>query len=141
MSGLSNYIKEGTLDHIFCADLVDTALERPGTLYLACHSSAPTDDGTPLTEYLGGSYIRQIIRFNQADTDDDGTYVSNRELITFVGMPNSTITLFAIWDAVSAGNMISSGGIIAVNGSGATSIATGGGDTLSISASTLRMYL
>lgn len=143
MSGLSDFIKEGTLNHIYCADLVDTALDRPSAMYLACHSSDPTNAGLVLTEYLGGSYVRQPITFNEATTDDDSgdSYVTNREAISFTDMPNATITHFAIWDALTEGNMLSSGGVIAVNGSAVTTIPTGSGDTLTIAADILRVYL
>lgn len=141
MSGLTNYIKEGMADHLFCADLVGTELTRPLALYLACHTSAPDEDAPGLSEYLGGSYIRQLITFNQAETDDTGAYVSNRDSIIFSSMPNLTITHFAIWDAVTQGNMLSSGGVIAVNGSAVTSIPTGSGDTLTIAADILKVYI
>lgn len=82
------------------AALVDL-LNRPG-LYLACHTSDPTVLGLLATEVAGGGYVRQPITMSIPGVKT----CASTNAQTFPGMPAATIPFFAIWTAISAGNMI-----------------------------------
>lgn len=75
-------------------ELITTA-----TPYLALYTSNPTlaDTGTEVT---GGSYVRQAITFGAIV----GGVVSNTNTILFPDMPLTTVTHWAIKDAITSGN-------------------------------------
>jgi hypothetical protein len=81
----------------------------PAGLYLALFTATPTETGGG-TEVAGGiNYARQAVTFGaKSNPDATSTRKSNNAAVTF-GIPSGawgTITHFALFDAVSGGNML-----------------------------------
>ncbi len=76
--------------------------------YVALFTTATADDGTG-TEVSGGSYARELADLSEAS----GGASSNAADITFTAATASwgTVTHVAIYDAVTAGNMIMHGAL------------------------------
>lgn len=115
MSALSDHLEQDLLDLVFNKD----AFTGPAT-YVALFTSDPTDAGTG-TEVTGGSYARVLVYDNAsgspdwtvATVDAPGWKVTNDNDITF---PTATaawgsITHFAVFDAVTAGNLLFHGAL------------------------------
>lgn len=88
----STYLANDTLDDKFT-----------GTTYLALFTDNPTAAGTG-TEASGGSYARQGITFGAAS----GGTITNDSAASFT-VDADTYTHYAIFDAVTAGNMLEYG--------------------------------
>lgn len=98
----SNYLERKVLDHV----LGTASMTVTAQCYIALFTSLPSDTSSG-AEVVGGSYARQAIDFNPATTDVDGvTIASNSNIPTFTNMPTCTVTHFAIFDALTAGNML-----------------------------------
>lgn len=100
----SDFLENKLLDNLFGA----TAYTVPGTLYVALFTAAPTDAGGG-TEVSGGSYARKAVTNNTTNWPNaSGGSKSNGALITFA-TPSAnwgTVVAFAIFDALTAGNML-----------------------------------
>jgi hypothetical protein len=113
MSALSNYAEQKILDLLFNND----AFTPPDT-WLALFTSDPTDAGTG-TEVSGGAYARQRVYDNGsgspdwtvAAVDGVGYKVDNDDDITFPTATAAwgTVTHWAIYDAVTSGNLLMHG--------------------------------
>ena len=97
----STYLRGKLIDHT----LRNTAYTSPTTVYVSLHTSDPTVAGTPATEVSGAWYARQSAAF-AAQTVAGQT--SNSGTLTYPGVTGSSVTVthFAIWDALTLGNMI-----------------------------------
>ena len=73
---------------------------KTDTPYLALFTSSPSASGGG-TEVSGGSYSRQAITYG---TISSGS-MSNTAAITFSGLPNATITHYAVINAATGGTM------------------------------------
>lgn len=95
---LSNYAENKILDFV----LRNQAFSSP-SCYLALHEANPAEDATG-TEVSGGDYARKAIAFAAAS----GESATQSGAITFTTATADwgTVTHMAIWDAVSAGNML-----------------------------------
>jgi hypothetical protein len=84
---------------------------KPGTVYVALFTTAPTDAGGG-TEVSGGSYARVAVTNNATNfpnaTGTSPTTKANGTTITFPQASANwgTITSFGILDASSAGNLL-----------------------------------
>jgi hypothetical protein len=118
MSALSNYAEAELLDHLLAVG----AFTAPTNVYAALSTADPLDTGAGIAEPAGGAYARQAVTFNAATGDP--TECNNNGDITFPTATASwgTITHFALFDAVSGGNML-------VHGALTSSRAVGDGDT------------
>lgn len=78
-------------------------LSRPG-LYLGLHVGlGPDVTGTgTINEVAGGGYVRKPIHFS---TPSGRTRVSINSQ-KFPGMPACTVTVLAVWDAISNGHLL-----------------------------------
>jgi len=103
MSDITDYLEEELLDHVFR----NSSYSSPATVYLALFTTATADAGTG-TEVSGGSYARQSITFGATADVSGAMQIANSSDITFpVATANwGTITHAAIYDALSAGNML-----------------------------------
>jgi len=110
----SNYLENVILDHT----LGTSAYSMP-TVYVSLHTANPDEDASG-AEVTGGSYARQTATFAAAASGS----ASNDAEVVFTGMPVATVTHFAVWDAVSGGNMLVYGALDA-------SKTVGAGDALS----------
>lgn len=98
---MSTYLRGKIVDHVFR----NTAYTPPTTVYVALHTSDPTIAGTPATEVSGAWYARQSAAFAAQTTAGQ---TSNSATITFPAVTGSavTVTHFALWDALTLGNML-----------------------------------
>jgi len=118
------------LDHI----LNDGAYTAP-TIYIGLSTTTPADDGTNITEPVGGAYAR----ITTAATDWDPAAAGSKGNATVLSFPTATaswgtITHFVLLDAVSAGNALAFGALT-------TAKAVGDGDTASFAAGALAITL
>lgn len=115
MPGKSDYLENLVLN----ATLRATAWPAwtTGNHYISLHTADPTDAGTG-TEVTGGSYARVAVARAAgswaAPADVSGSQqTSNAAAITFP-TPSAnwgTVTYFAVWDAITTGNMLYSGAL------------------------------
>lgn len=98
MSQATNYTELKLLDH-----LLGTAAYTMPTVYLGLFTATPSDTGGG-TEVSGNAYARQASPFSAASAGS----AANSGTITFPTATGSwgTITHFALFDAVTAGNML-----------------------------------
>lgn len=116
MANMSDYLENKLIDQLFRGQ----AYSFPATLYMALFIATPTDVAASGTEVTGGSYARVAVTSSLANwagtqgattttasTGTNGT-TSNNTVITFT-TPTATwgtVTSFAIFDALTAGNML-----------------------------------
>jgi len=96
---LSNDWEQHLLQYTFNSN----SLTRPTTLYLALHTSSPTDAGG--NEISGNGYVRQSITFGTVS----GSTASSNATVTFPACTGSTwgtITHCSIHTASTSGTMI-----------------------------------
>lgn len=95
----SDYYRNAILNHT----LRGVAFTPPGGHYVALYTVAPTSAGGG-TEVSGGSYARQSVTF----AAPSGFACSNSNVITFPTpiVAWGEVLAVAIWDAVTAGNML-----------------------------------
>jgi hypothetical protein len=100
MAGLSDYAEDKLVDHL----LGTSAFTAPSAVYLALFSDDPQDDasGTELTGEPG--YARQEITFGASS----GGTASNSSAETYTSSSGDwpTVTHFAVFDALTTGNML-----------------------------------
>jgi len=138
MSALSNYLEESWLN----LRVNEVAFTAP-SVWAALFTNDPTDAGTG-TEVSGGSYARVRIYKNGGTTptwtlaavDGIGYKVQNNEEAAFPTATASwgTVTHVGILDAVSAGNLLMHGALVAEK-------PIGNGDTFKFSAGALVLRL
>lgn len=102
---LSDHSEDSLLDHV----LGTTAYTPATTMYLALSTTEPADAGTNVTEHSGDGYVRKAITFAAASA----RAVAQNADVNFDEATASwgTITHYAIYDAVSGGNMLAHGNI------------------------------
>lgn len=105
-ASLTDFLETQLINHLFRA----TPYTAPGTWYVSLHTSACSDSAAG-TEVTGGSYGRAAVASGtgtwSAVSAGNGT-TSNVNTITFA-TPTAgwgTVTHFALYDAVSAGNQL-----------------------------------
>lgn len=100
----------------------------PASIYLALSSTTIAGTGVGITE-LGGTYARQPITLSAvSQSEGTGTITSNSAPLSFTGLAATVATHFAIFDAVTGGNMLFFGPIaapISVSVGGTISFASG----------------
>lgn len=131
----SDYLEDELLDHVFGG----ADYSRPGTLYIALCTTAPTDasTGSTIVEPSGNNYSRKAVTNNSTNFPaSSGGAKANGAAITFDAASGSwgTITHFAIVDASSAGNVLGWGDL-------AVSKAVSSGDTVSFAIGDLDITL
>lgn len=96
----SNTLENQILDHV----LRNTAYTSPTTVYLALSTADPTEAGSGMTEPSGNGYARQAITFGAAAAGQ----IQNTSTHDFTAAGGNwgTLTHFAIYDAVTAGNIL-----------------------------------
>lgn len=105
----SNYLENKVLDHILGA----TVFTAPATVYVALFTTDPTDAASG-TEVTGNNYARKSVVNNVANWPNaSGGTKSNGAEILFATPSGSwgTITHFAIYDALTVGNMLYHGAL------------------------------
>lgn len=111
MAGFSDYLENKVLDHIFGGG----DYTRPGTIYVALFTAAPTDAGGG-TEATFTGYARVAVTNNATNFPAaTGGSKSNGAEIIFPQCTggSNTLTHFALFDAATAGNMLGWGALTA----------------------------
>lgn len=105
MSQASDWLEDRLLDHLIC---IDTTFTGAATLYVALCTAAPTDasTGSTITEATYTGYARKSTTAADWGASSGGTK-SNSAAITFAACTggSSTVTHFAICDALTLGNV------------------------------------
>jgi hypothetical protein len=106
MAAMSNYLENALIN----ATLRNTTFTSPATVYAGLFTSDPTDAGSG-TEVSGGSYARKAMTFG---APSNGASV-NSSAVEFDQATGDwgTITHFAIFDALTTGNMLYHGALTA----------------------------
>ena len=103
----SDYLEDALLDHV----LKTSAFSQPSNIYIELYTTAPTDagGGTPVS---GGSYAR--VQSNVWDPSSGGS-ASNTNKVTFPQASANwgTVVAFALFDAITGGNMLAWGDLTA----------------------------
>ena len=123
MSGLSNYLENKLLDHA----LRNTSYTPSTTVYLTLFVGSPTDAGSGGAEV---SVTRQAVTFGAAASGA----VSNSSSVSFTSMPAATLTHIAVYDHLSAGNLL-------IHGALSSTVVAASGDTFTIQANDLDITL
>jgi len=107
MGSFADYWENEILDHLF-----GKGSYTPPTIYVGLSTADPTDDASGLAEPSGGSYARVATAGADWNVASGGA-IANANDITFPEATGSwgTITHFALFDAVSAGNMLAHGAL------------------------------
>lgn len=109
----SNYLENASLNH----NLGTATFTKPTATYLGLFTSDPTDAASG-TEVSGNGYAREDINFTTATTGSATGPVTADGAIEFTASGGNwgTITHFAIYDALSGGNMLYYGQLSDSNG-------------------------
>ena len=128
MSAISNYLENALLN----ATLRNTTYTSPATVYAALFTSDPTDAGSG-TECSGPGYTRKAITFA---APSNGVTTNSAAAVEFDQATGSwgTITHFAIFDALTTGNMLYHGALT-------TSKTIGDGDVFKFATSSVSVTL
>ena len=116
MSAASDYLENKIIESVFRG----AAFPLPAKLYIALHTSNPTDaGGNEVTPTAWPSYARQDAAKGGANpagwtASVDGTTKNALQLIfpVFDGVANLTITHFSVYDAATGGNMLVYGALL-----------------------------
>lgn len=102
MGSLSDYSENELLDHVF-----NVAYTPAATVYLGLSTANPTDSGSGLAEPGGNGYARKALTFAAAASRT----VAQNATVTFDQATGAwgTISHWAIFDAVTSGNMLAYG--------------------------------
>lgn len=132
MAGFSDYVERATLR----GWMRGTAITLPTGWWIGLYNGDPTDSGAAVSEISGNAYARTAVTFQDVAGSGDPGPCKNNSVTFPTATPGSwgLITHFAIWDAVTAGNMICSGALTA-------SKTVGAGDTLRFPADNLTVTL
>lgn len=134
----SNYTAQALLNSLFGKTSVLGALATAPTIYVALSTTAPAENGTGVTEPVGSGYARvatAAVDWNAA-TAADPSVVTNANAVTFAAATGAwgTVTHFALYDAITAGNVLGSAALTA-------SKSPTTGDTASFAPSSLSVSL
>lgn len=99
----SDYLENVVLDYIFSS-----------TVYAALSTADPLDDGSGIAEPVGNGYTRKSVLTTDWFAASGGTK-SNQNAIIFNEASGAwgAITHFALFDALSGGNILASGALTA----------------------------
>ena len=100
----SDFWEGEILDHVF-----NIGAYTAPSVYVGYSTADPLDDGSGLAEPAGGGYARVL----HSSWARSGNVVDNTGTITFPTTTASqgTITHFALFDAISGGNLLGSGAL------------------------------
>lgn len=110
MSGFSNHLAQQVINHFI------RGIAQPATVntYLALCIADPTDANITTVEISAGWYARQHVTSWTAPTEAvDYTFTSNTNDVTFPVVSGGAVTAthYAIYDAATEGNLLSSGAL------------------------------
>lgn len=97
---MTNFLETELIDHVFR----NAAYTSPTTIYVGLFTAAPGEAGGG-TEVSGNAYTREPVTFG-APTDGVSSNSAQVEFPAATPAGWGTITHFALFDAVTAGNML-----------------------------------
>ena len=106
MGTISDYLELAWLDHVF----ENGAYGVPTHIYIALSTADPTDSGGSIAEPVGNNYARKVMDTWNAAASRAST---NNGVITFNTATGAwgLIAYYAIYDAISGGNMLAHGSL------------------------------
>lgn len=106
MGSLSNYAENKILDHV----LKVSPFTQPTNIYIGLSTADPLDTGAGIAEPVGGGYVRVICNGWDAAAS---RVTANTADVVFPEATGDwgTITHFALFDAITAGNMLAHGAL------------------------------
>ena len=110
MGSISDYLETKLMDHVFG----NGEYSKPATVYLGLSTADPTDDASGLAEPVANNYEREAVTFGAAAT----RAIANSGAVTFNQASGAwgTLTHWALFDALTAGNMMAHGSLSASKG-------------------------
>ena len=107
MGSFSDYWENEILDHLF-----GKGSYTPPTIYVGLSTADPGDDGAGLSEPTGNGYARAQTDAGDWDSASAGS-LANANAISFNEATGDwgTVTHFALFDAVSGGNLLAHGSL------------------------------
>lgn len=137
MGSLSDFAENEFLDHL----LGITAWTTPATVYMALFVGDPTDTGGGGAEVSGSGYARKAISFGVAAA----RVITQDAIVQYDEASGAwgTVDYWAIFDAVSAGNMLAHGALSASRAivSGNTPSIASGQTAITVSTAGVSNYL
>lgn len=106
---ISDYLELELLDHVFKVG----AFTVPTTLYIAVSTADPTDDGSGIAEPVGNGYARKLHDVWDAAASRASENTGVITLDAASGGDWGVITHWAMFDHISAGNMLAHGDLTA----------------------------
>ena len=136
MAGLTNYLEDKIVNHVFGS----TTYTRPTTWYVGLLTAAPSDSASG-TEVSGGSYARQVCAFTIT-----GTGVAEAKNTSAITFPTATADwgvagYVGIYDALSGGNLVAYQNLQQSDFSTSTTKTINDGDIFKFNASTIKIQL
>jgi hypothetical protein len=107
VTAFSDFLENELLDHVLRGPA--NAYPSPVQVFVSLHTASPGDTGVPANEVAGGGYTRQPGNFAAAVAGA----TTNTGNIAFTNMPAVTVTHVAIYDALTAGNLLFHGALTA----------------------------
>lgn len=106
MGSFSDYLENKIIDHVFKT----ASYTVPTNIYVALSTADPLDSGAGIAEPVGNNYARALCNVWDAAS---GGATANTNAVTFNTASGAwgTISHFAIFDHVSAGNMLAHGSL------------------------------
>jgi hypothetical protein len=133
MGSFSNYLELELLDHVFgCGNRSYTP---PTNIFVALSTADPGEDGSGMAEPTGNNYARKSTAYTDWTVAASGA-LENANAVTFNEASGSwgTIAHFALFDALTGGNMLGYGEL-------AVAKLVGAGDTIQFAAGDIDVTL
>ena len=136
MAGLTNYLEDKIVNHVFGA----TTYTKPTNWYVGLLTATPSDSAAG-TEVSGGSYARMVCAFTI--TGSGVSQAANTSAITF---PTATadwgvVGWIGIYDALSSGNLVAYQNLQKSDFSTSTTKTINDGDIFKFNATTIKIQL
>ena len=137
MAGLTNYLEDKIINHVFGS----TTFTKPTNWYVGLLTASPSDSSEG-TEVTGGSYARQICAFTI--TGSGVALATNTSAITFPtasGGDWGIVGWIGIYDAISSGNLVAYQNLQKSDFSTTTTKTVNDGDIFKFNVTTIKLQL
>ena len=138
MGSFTNTYEDKILNHI----LKNTELTQPTNIYLALSTADPTEDGSGISEPSGNGYARALVNTWNAASNRQTANTNDINFNTATGSWG-TITHWALYDDLTAGNIIAHGSfnVSKTINAGNTAFCPAGALTVSFNSGGITTYL
>tara|TARA_R110002020_G_C16238469_1_gene768946 strand:- start:449 stop:862 length:414 start_codon:yes stop_codon:yes gene_type:complete len=136
MAGLTNYLEDKIMNHVFGS----TSYTKPTNWYVGLLTATPSDSAAG-TEVTGGSYARQVCAFTIT-----GTGIAEAKNTSAITFPTATadwgvVGWVGIYDALASGNLVAYQNLQKSDFSTTTTKTINDGDIFKFNASTIKLQL